>query len=532
MNNNYVIAPQSDIFLLKAPLEMDSKNQMNFTDATAQHNYFASLQKIEMDNATYQRKDERLYFEGSFDTCLPYNYCMYKNEGYSNKWFYAFVTDMRFESNNSCSCRLVTDVFQTWLFNFAFFPSFIERSHVPKSSDVLGAYTYPEGLETGEYKVYTHNAYADTYPDRVILGTTVAYDDPNITSANIIHISGKYNGLPSACGYYSFPIAGGVDYAIGRLASLGVSDSIVAIFMYPSAWAPLQPPSAGEITNRVQTSDTPSGSVYKIDRITSLDGYTPRNKKLLTSPFCYILLSNGVGTSNTYRQEVWELDENNQMTVYLDAVLCPGGSVKVYPFKYNGSNNNYDEGFSLGKYPELAYPIDVYTNWEVQNGTNLFGTPLTATETRALGNVINGVQNLVHGNVSELGGSLRGIWDTMQEQYRHAMIPPAIGGNINAGDVSAITGAMGLHIQRCGIKEEYARKIDSYFDMFGYKLCTVATPNITSRSNWNYIKTIDINLLGDIIPEDDMQRLKDLFNTGFTIWHNPATFLDYSQANN
>ena len=70
--------------------------------------------------------------------------------------------------------------------------------------------------------------------------------------------------------------------------------------------------------------------------------------------------------------------------------------------------------------------------------------------------------------------------------------------------------------------EELQNKIDAYFEMFGYKLCTVATPNITSRSNWNYIKTIEVNILGDI-PEDDMQRLKDLFNGGFTIWHNPST---------
>ena len=36
-----------------------------------------------------------------------------KNTNYSNKWFYAFVSDIRFESNNSCSCDLITDVFQT-----------------------------------------------------------------------------------------------------------------------------------------------------------------------------------------------------------------------------------------------------------------------------------------------------------------------------------------------------------------------------------------------------------------------------------
>ena len=53
---------------------------------------------------------------------------------------------------------------------------------------------------------------------------------------------------------------------------------------------------------------------------------------------------------------------------------------------------------------------------------------------------------------------------------------------------------------------------------------------MTSRSKWNFIKTIDINLTGDI-PQNDIQRLKNIFNNGFTIWHDPSHFLDYSQTN-
>lgn len=529
MNNNYVIAPQSDIFLLKAPLEMDSKNQMNFTDATAQHNYFASLQKIEMDNATYQRKDERLYFEGSFDTCLPYNYCMYQNEGYSNKWFYAFVTDMRFESNNSCSCRLVTDVFQTWLFNFAFFPSFIERSHVPKSSDVLGAYTYPENLETGAYKVYDHMADSTTIPDCVILGSTVDYGSS--TTSNIVRYNAMYNGLISGCGYYKFMSneLNALMLAVKQLAELGQSDSLITMFMYPSAMAPFLDEN---VDRKVAPSNAPSTKFYGISRISNLDGYTPRNKKLLTYPYCYIYLTNGIGTANVYRQEVWSLNNNNEMVVRADAVLCPGGSIRICPVNYNGTERNYDEGFTLGKFPLISWPNDLYTNWEVQNGTNIFGTSLTATESNLLMAGARGVGNFLTGDALGTASAIRSIFDTMQTQYQHTLMPTTLGGSLNSADVSALNGAMAFQFQRCGIKEEYARKIDSYFDMFGYKLCTVATPDITSRTNWNYIKTIDINLLGDIIPEDDMQRLKDLFNTGFTIWHNPATFLDYSQANN
>lgn len=532
--NNYVIAPSSDIYLIKSPLEMDSRHQINFVNASAQNTYFYNLPHLLMENATYQRKDERLYFEGSFDTCLTYNYCMYKNEGYSNKWFYAYVTDMRFESNNSCSCRLVNDVFQTWMFDYTLKPSFIERSHVPKSSDTIGAYTYPEGLETGDYVCNVH--YVDNISSQVnsvILGCTI--NPFTSTTQQIYKYNDKYNGLISGCGYYKW-MANEVNallLTIQRIADIGQSDSIVTLFMYPSDWAPYKDTS---VDTKVMPSDTPITFDYGITRIESLDGYAPLNKKLLTYPYCYIMASNGIGTANVYKQELWDLDPDTSSTTYNKmvirrwAVLCPGGSARVSPLNYNGCAINVDEGFSLGKFPQLSWPVDLYTNWEVQNGTNLFGVSLTATESGFLGSALQGTVGALTGDVGNIAGGLRGVWNTMQEQYRHSLLPTALGGNINSGDVSAISGTMAFQYQKMGIKQEFARKIDAYFEMFGYKLCTVATPNITSRSNWNYIKTIEVNILGDI-PEDDMQRLKDLFNGGFTVWHNPSTYLDYSQNN-
>lgn len=66
--------------------------------------------------------------------------------------------------------------------------------------------------------------------------------------------------------------------------------------------------------------------------------------------------------------------------------------------------------------------------------------------------------------------------------------------------------------------------------MFGYQTNEVKLPNLDNRPNWNFIKTIDINLIGDI-PQNDLAVIKAMFDNGFTLWHNPNTFLDYSQNN-
>ena len=522
--NNYLITPDSDIYLLKCPLEIDSLNQIDFANATAQHNYFNGLTKILMDDATYVRKDGRLYFEGTFDTLIKYNYCMYRNTNYGNKWFYAFVTDMRFENNNVVSCNLTTDVFQTWMFDITLKPSFIERSHVAKSSDTLGAYTYPENLETGDYKVYFQDKDSTTIPDCVIMGCTI--DLATLTQSIPSSYCGMYNGLIAGCGYYRFDNFSQLVSALNGITSRGQQDSIVTMFMYPSSMAPLMSGS----NNKVDTGETPMSKDYGISRISSLDGYTPKNKKLLCYPYCYIRLSNGIGTSGIYRQEVWSLNNNNEMVVHADSVLCPGGSIRIYPVNYNGTQYNYDEGFTLGKYPQISWSVDLYTNWEVQNGINLFGTPLTATDSGVFGGLTKATFNASSGNLDETMTNLGQVFTAMNEQYRHAVVPPTIGGNLNSGDVSAIVGSSAFQFQRCGIKQEYARKIDNYFEMFGYKINNVQTPNITNRSNWNFIKTIDVNIEGDI-PQEDMQKIKSLFNNGFTVWHTTTHYLDYSQNN-
>ena len=75
------------------------------------------------------------------------------------------------------------------------------------------------------------------------------------------------------------------------------------------------------------------------------------------------------------------------------------------------------------------------------------------------------------------------------------------------------------------------RCIDGFFDMFGYKTNRVKLPNERGRQNWNYVETRNCNVCGSI-PQEDLEKLRNIYNTGVTIWHNSETFLDYSVANN
>lgn len=129
------ISPQTDIRIIKSPLTISNKHQITFTNKEAQETYFLSLQHIEDENASYQRKDSVIRFNKHIDEILPYNYCMYKNENYSDKWFYAFITGMRYVNDNVTEISITTDVFQTWQFDIIYKQSFIEREIVAVAED-------------------------------------------------------------------------------------------------------------------------------------------------------------------------------------------------------------------------------------------------------------------------------------------------------------------------------------------------------------------------------------------------------------
>lgn len=129
------ISPQTDIRLIKCPLTLSNKNQITFSNLQAQEQYFLSLPYTEDINASYQRKDNVIRFNRHIDNIITYDYCMYKNENYSNKWFYAFITGMRYINDNLTEISIATDVFQTWQFDLIYKQSFIEREIVPTADD-------------------------------------------------------------------------------------------------------------------------------------------------------------------------------------------------------------------------------------------------------------------------------------------------------------------------------------------------------------------------------------------------------------
>ena len=520
-----VVVPNSRIRLLKCPIEMDNENQLTFANVTAQTNYFLGLSYLEETNCSYQRKDGVIRFETdpdgtTFEDLLKYNYVMYQNTSYSNKWFYAFITKIKYVNDGMSEISIETDVFQSWQFDIVYKRTFVEREHV--NNDTLGLHTIPEGLELGPYIVNAQ--LTDSYNNQLCVILGMSEDYLNNYNFGVFN----YDGIPGAVIYYRFGYQNADLVQLGAVLNslqAGKADAIVSLFLAPQWLAPF----AGS-TVKVQTSNSPKTQDLGISRISTLNGYTPTNKKLLTYPYCYIGLSNGVGQYSVYHQEDWALNNSNEMVVRMFGSLTPGCSIRAVPINYMGTQTNWDEGITLGKFPQLSWANDLYTNWLTQNGVNLGITTLNAEQAGILGGAVKAGAAAYTGDMQMAGSALRDIWNTMQEGYRMDMIPTGVRGSLNSGDIATSNGANRLHAYRVTIKQEYAQIIDKFFNVYGYKVNDFKTPNITGRTNWNYVKTVNCNIEGEI-PQEDIQKLKNIFNNGVTFWHNPSKFLDYSQSN-
>ena len=88
----------------------------------------------------------------------------------------------------------------------------------------------------------------------------------------------------------------------------------------------------------------------------------------------------------------------------------------------------------------------------------------------------------------------------------------------------------GIYIIGKTIKNEYKEQLTNYFKMFGYKVNKLEIPNTKSREHYNYIKTVDANIIGNI-PANDLTAIKGIFDKGVTIWHTDKIG-DYSLSNN
>lgn len=552
----------SKIYLLNVPIESDYKDTLYFSNKDAQYNYFYSRLYKAYPDCSYQRKDQIIRIEAHIDSLYKNcNYVMYQNTAYSNKWFYAFITDMEYINDGRTNIKIQTDVLQTWMFDYTIKSSFIEREH--PISDEIGEHTIPEDLNIG-IEMHCNDFKEIDYSSCYIIVASNYNPYEKVKYAGITMRSGILSGVQ----WFVFPLGyttydddlQAINQFINLTANGGGAENIQSIFAVPKKLLPDKEllEIEGQKCKFVKSSlYSTAGGVddsVNIDQPTTLDGYTPKNNKLFCFPYSYILATNNSGSTNIYKYEDFKFinhyDEagnvvSKERNVRFDIkqVACEGCSIKIYPKGYRGVSGDgfLDDGFMCGKLPTFSWTSDSYTNWLTQNALNMSASVGMA----ALGGIASmgygatsgallggggALAGALQGGVGGVASSFQAILNAQVQKHNAHFLPNIAQGNVNGGDINYACGQIGFYFYLMSIKKEYAESVDNFFTMFGYKCNRVKVPNKNHRKRFWFTKTADINIHG-AIPNLDMQIIKNCYNNGITFWKDPADINNYDDPN-
>lgn len=512
-------------------------------------------------NYSFIRNEGYLYTSVPYGTALGSNYIAFQNPDYSNKWFFAFVDDVRYEGENSTKISYTIDYFSTWFRNLTIDDCLVLREHT--NDDTIGANTVPENIDIGD--VIAEDQTIETSFNSYYLVIETDYDMNNDKDYNTIFF---YNGefLSHYIGLFPFTmednqtnrfwVGEAMKYFAGTIVKRR-ADFIKNIYVIPQAIIPTGDVERIDATYHILPGDTgtqvsyykiktnptnaysPSWFNLNIPKLTAFSDYTNvKNNKLYCYPYNYLYVTNNVGNSKIYRYE--DFKDSTNATFQFVGSWQIGASGRLIPRNYKiltapqtGAIDNCDEALPLGKYPTFNWTSDAFTNWLTQNGVNM------VTGTFAGGLATAG---MIGGAVATAGASVPlalGFASSTSGTYFNnlgtlieASLQPNIEGGLNTSDASYSADLITFVFKRMRPKAEYLKIIDDYFSAVGYKTNRMKIPNITGRTYWNYVEISSADSIGHgSIPSEALNTINEIFHKGVTIWHNHGNIGNYELNN-
>lgn len=565
--------------LKNVPLDMQHDMSVIYSSRSAQAADFAAYAVYTENNLQYVRISSMMgtiqLNITDIETVQDANYLMFQNTAYSDKWYYAFIINTEYISDSCVRFTFYIDVMQTWLagVDYDLNECFIEREHT--SSDLPFEHYVDEGIEFGEYTVDTlvGTGHGDMSSKIFVVSP---YDEQGnlVATTSQRWLGYTFSGL-YIIGFDTFQAFCDWIDLIGE----SKFQATVAIFnchkdfqprvgsdFPPTGWVP---ESGGydefEFTNEYQFNVS-----IQDDTIGS---YTIRNQKLRCYPYSFIHIANGEGNSADYRYEFFNRTNEVQCPFTL---ACQGGvnsEIMLVPNNYKNCSIKWDESLTMQNTILCAWASDTYKAWLAQNknsltinalssamsalgsvaqigagialaaGTGGLSAPVSAglvangasgmmsvagSNAIADGNIANGL-DMASQNAGNLNNGVRSALSTMA-MIKDKQAMPAQAHGTQTSDVLFNTNNKDFQIYKITIPPGYAKRLDSFFDMYGYKVLRFGEPHLTSRPSYNFIKTVQCNATGSV-PFNAMSQIKNIYNNGICFWKSLANVGNYSLAN-
>lgn len=565
-------------------VDINATNQIDFKTRQEQIEYFTKKITHSYYPCRYQPRTATVKVTDYVEEVRNSNYGFYSNTwNGKTKTYFFWIVNKNYMAAGVTEITIQIDVIQTWLFEMRFKPCMIERCHT--DSDRIGDNTYPEDFELGDYISQSHQKVEE-------LSGEVAYflavtDSSNPNGAVFGRTYAGYSVF-----YYSESSVAALTAHINRLCDEGKGDAIAYIFCFPknlvkSDYTEGNGISTTQFINKI-IKYAPNDVDYFRDGNSSHESYKPYNQKLYTYPYNFIALKNSSGSNVVLKIENF-LDKDN-IEFCLNGLITLQPTFMLSPCNYSGRGQSLEDSIEENGFGLCSWNNDNYANWYAQHQNSIQAQSLNAfmsfsanstvnrnnyeqAQKAANANYFNSNVNSAIGlagsvasaNVLGAAGNVGGaigaynnrnvvksgietdlsnselLNDTDYSNTMRSLMASVKDAQVQPNTCKGSTAPSGLDmamgnatfwIDRMSIKPEYAKKIDMYFQMFGYQVNSLDNPKrlMTTREKWNYIKSVNCNCIGDI-PTEDIAEIERIFNNGITFWHKEEYLYNYEQKN-
>lgn len=543
--------PNTTLYVGVVPWNSDLKNVQSYNSRAEQISTIQGLLSNKYEHINIIRRDSDLILKGVNENLTQCNYLMYQNKDISDKWYFAFIDNVQYNSLNSVIISHTIDVWQTYQFDITYYKNLILRAHVAKSSDTVGRWLAPEPISVAPEFERKHNVFNDlSWTPQYVLHSTSVFNNTtkkyeykgNGTGAtlsaeygifvndddDVQRVVKNYGKLSAAealksndddkySNWISDLLTGQtIDKAVKLISTTSISqlqdhrNELIGLYAIP-AWV-------HDGTNKYATNNIKKKEVTTTLPTTTLAcGYAPRNKKMLSSLCKAYLFYNENGFKLPLKPELFTSD-------------TPVFTVKATELSTNAFLLQIDSYADYtAKTNKISYRCENRLGYDANTGLDKVLNTLTS----AVG-VVNAVGSVASqtfaGNV---GGAVQGAVSSVQQSINMIDALGQRGVNTGAsGDIMSITEKRAMPVfADVSPTEAQCRYIDDYLDVYGYAINEIGkiSTYMKNRSNWNYIQVANCNIKVSA-PNDDVNTLKQMFESGVTIWH--KSFGDYDQNNN
>lgn len=574
------IEPNSTIKLLRnVPMNSTYEGTMWFPDKGQQEGYFIGKEKYTLENHSYQRyEDGSIMVELPIANVLDVNYIQFKNTSYENKWFYAFVTNIEYESNNVTRLDYELDVMQTWMFNWEFADCFIEREHV--NSDEYYEHTLPETYPIGDMVERTHyNIGVDVkyiaFVGHIIIRARWDDEDNEVkyVTTSLWGIDKPLTPLTAdnfithvAVSYFKYQTESEREFVaelIEKLAedtsSSGFKDGIYGIYLVgnvPEMILEQEPyyNVGGELLYTMDRYVNPKGFTNHVFTVPiDLPGYyVPRNNKVYSSQFVELQLKMRGGRGGTINQNITHLRGGKNVVLSVQGGVENLAGYRVTPLPTDGyvdTNLSFDTGgltltplsksnvqevilgvatsaistaLSYTSIPSMGTSTWVKTGQNKGDIRNTLTTDTKKPHTRTTETTHRSyTRDYTSSGTRETVGSqpgltpLKSMVNMVGEPIRGNSAPI---GSSSSFELDAYNGATIGVVSVSTPSHNDVVALDNYFNVFGYTVNRIGKPNTNTRQRWNYVKTRWCTLKNTTCPDFFIDDIKAIFNNGIVLW--------------